>query len=228
MQSELNTAENRMSCMAPPFMASAGQHAPAGMRDDHSPSAGQAVLIREAQRGRAAAFEQLLRSYDKPLLRLAIQLTGSEHDAQDVCQEAFLCAYRKLASFRHECSFYTWIYRIVINRCLDYLRRRQNLHETSSATVSLDSERTDLVDRLPDTRYTNNPENNLAARELRARISRALQQLSPRERIVFELKHYEDLKLRAVALMLKTSEGNARHALFRATRKLRCALAEVR
>ena len=84
------------------------------------------------------------------------------------------------------------------------------------------------MSRVADHRHTNNPENDLVARELRTRISRALEELSPRERLVFELKHYEDLKLRAVAVILKTSEGNARHALFRATKKLRRALAQVR
>src|SRR6516164_622984 len=69
-----------------------------------------AVLIREAQRGDRAAFEELVRQYDRAVLRLALHLTGSESDAQDVYQEAFLKAYRNLGSFRFECSFYTWIY----------------------------------------------------------------------------------------------------------------------
>src|SRR5579872_1721634 len=84
-----------------------------------------ADLIREAQRGSRAAFEELVRQYDQPVLRLALQLTGSEQDAQDIYQEAFLKAYRHLGSFRFECSFYTWIYRIVTNLCLDHLRKRK-------------------------------------------------------------------------------------------------------
>ena len=95
--------------------------------DADSSSADTHVLVREAQRGSSAAFEKLVRHYDKAALRLAVHLTGSDCDAQDVCQEAFLSAYRNLASFRFECSFYTWIYRIVANRCFDYLRRRRHL-----------------------------------------------------------------------------------------------------
>ena len=72
-------------------------------------------LIREAQQGNRAAFEVLVRHYDQSVLRLALHLTGSESDAQDVYQEAFLKAYKNLGSFRFECSFYTWIYRIVTN-----------------------------------------------------------------------------------------------------------------
>ena len=81
-------------------------------------------LIREAQAGSRTAFDALVRQYDQAVLRLAMHLTGSEQDAQDIQQEAFLKAYRYLGNFRFECSFYTWIYRIVTNLCLDHLRRR--------------------------------------------------------------------------------------------------------
>ena len=82
------------------------------------------MLIREAQQGNRAAFEELVRHYDQAVLRLALHLTGTEHDAQDVYQDAFLKAYKNIGSFRFECSFYTWIYRIVTNLCLDHLRKR--------------------------------------------------------------------------------------------------------
>ena len=93
------------------------------------------TLIREAQQGNRAAFEVLVRHYDQSVLRLALHLTGSESDAQDVYQEAFLKAYKNLGSFRFECSFYTWIYRIVTNLCLDHLRKR-NVRKEDSPAVS--------------------------------------------------------------------------------------------
>src|SRR5579872_45222 len=74
-----------------------------------------AVLVRGAQRGDRAAFEELVRHYDHAVLRLALHLTGSEQEAQDIYQDAFLKAYRNISNFRFECSFYTWIYRIVTN-----------------------------------------------------------------------------------------------------------------
>jgi len=201
--------------------------APSGDGPADSSRQDTSVLIREAQRGNAAAFDELVRQYDKAAFRLALRLTGSEHDAQDVCQEAFLSAYQNLAGFRFECSFYTWLYRIVTNRCLDYLRRRRNPHETVGLKVSQDSSACEVLDRMADRRHASNPESNLAAREMHTRLKRALEKLTPCERAVFELKHYQDLKLRAVAVALNTSEGNARHALFRARQKLRSALAEV-
>ena len=82
-------------------------------------------IHRAAQRGDRAAFESLVRQYDQAVLRLAMHLTGSEPDARDVYQEACLKAYRHIGNFRFECSFYTWIYRIVTNLCLDHLRKRQ-------------------------------------------------------------------------------------------------------
>ena len=96
-------------------------------------------LIREAQRGQRAAFDALVRRYDQSVLRLALHMLGNEQDAQDVHQEAFIKAYRHLGNFRFECSFYTWLYRIVTNLCLDQLRRRKSRRE-DPATV-LDCER---------------------------------------------------------------------------------------
>lgn len=185
-------------------------------------------LIREAQRGNRAAFEQLVHQYDRAVLRLALHLTGSEADAQDIYQEAFLKAYRNMGSFRFECSFYTWIYRIVTNLCLDHLRKRQVRKEDSAVTVDSEGTEYDLLDQVADARAGANPERDLMRRELGSRIGRALTKLTPRERMVFELKHYQGLKLRTIGEMLHTTEETAKNTLFRATQKLRGSLAEMR
>ena len=174
------------------------------------------------------AFEELVRRHHQPILGLALHLTGSKHEAQDVCQETFLSAFQNLARFRFECQFHTWICRIAINRCLDYWRRRESRREKSTFTISPDGEDTEVLNRVADNRRAHNPEANLAAREVRMSIARALKKLSPRERAVFVMKHCQGLRLRAVAVILQTSESNARQALFRATHKLRSALAELR
>src|SRR5277367_5737966 len=185
-------------------------------------------LIREAQQGNRAAFEVLVRHYDQSVLRLALHLTGSETDAQDVYQEAFLKAYKNLGSFRFECSFYTWIYRIVTNLCLDHLRKRTVRKEDAPVATDSSGESYDVLDRVPDGRSGANPERDLMRRELGGQISRALQKLTPRERMVFELKHYHGLKLRTVGEVLNTTEETAKNTLFRATQKLRGALADIR
>ena len=83
------------------------------------------ALVREAQTGNRTAFEELVHRYDRDVLRLALNLMRRTEDARDVYQEAFLKVYRNLHRFRFECSFYTWLYRIVTNVCLDHIRRRQ-------------------------------------------------------------------------------------------------------
>ena len=186
------------------------------------------MLIREAQRGNRAAFEELVRHYDQAVLRLALHLTGTEQDAQDVYQDAFLKAYKNIGNFRFECSFYTWIYRIVTNLCLDHLRKRNVRKEDAPVAKGADGGEYDLLDQVPDVRAGANPERDLLRRQLGARIAGALEKLTPRERMVFELKHYHGLKLRTVGEILQTTEETAKNTLFRATQKLRGALADMR
>ena len=185
-------------------------------------------LIRAAQQGNVAAFEELVRNYDRAVLRLAVHLTGSQEDGQDIYQEAFLRAYTNLERFRFECTFYTWIYRIVTNLCLDHLRKRSSRTRDLVTSLSPEGEEEPVLDRMPDHRPSASPERSFAGRELRASILRALGRLSPRERMVFELKHYHGMKLRTVAGILNTTEGTIKNTLFRATHKLRSQLAEVR
>jgi RNA polymerase sigma-70 factor (ECF subfamily) len=185
-------------------------------------------LIRAAQRGDRAAFETLVRQYDQAVLRLALHMMGSEPDARDIYQEAFLKAYRHLGNFRFECSFYTWIYRIVTNLCLDHLRKRQTRKEDSGTVMDSSGQEVDLLDRVADDRAAANPERDLMRRELGAKINAALKKLTPRERMVFELKHYQGLRLRTIGEMLNTTEETAKNTLFRATQKLRSVLGPMR
>lgn len=185
-------------------------------------------LIRASQRGDRGAFETLVRQYDQAVLRLALHLTGSEADAQDIYQEAFLKAFRHIGNFRFECSFYTWIYRIVTNLCLDHLRKRQTRREDPHVLTDSSGQEVDLLERVSDDRAGANPERDLMRRELGAKIAHALTRLTPRERIVFELKHYQGLRLRTIGEMLNTTEETAKNTLFRATQKLRGVLVSMR
>lgn len=154
-------------------------------------------------------------------------MLGNEQDAQDVHQEAFLKAYRHLENFRFECSFYTWLYRIVTNLCLDALRRRKSRREDPSVVTDSSGDTIDLMSTLSDDRAGSNPDLELRRKVLNQRIGMALDTLTPRERMVFELKHYQGLKLRAIGEMLQTTEETAKNTLFRATRKLRANLADA-
>ena len=190
--------------------------------------ASETELIRQAQKGSRQAFDTLVRQYDQAVLRLALHLLGSETDAQDIAQEAFLKAYRYLANFRFECSFYTWIYRIVTNLCLDLMRRRKTRREDPAVVMDSSGEELDLLGMVSDERASANPGRELERKELGAKIATALDKLTPRERMVFELKHYQGLRLRTIGEMLNTTEETAKNTLFRATKKLRASLAVVR
>jgi RNA polymerase sigma-70 factor (ECF subfamily) len=185
-------------------------------------------LIREAQQGQRTAFDALVRRYDQSVLRLALHMLGNEQDAQDVHQEAFIKAYRHLGNFRFECSFYTWLYRIVTNLCLDQMRRRKSRREDPATVLDASGDEMDLMANVTDDRAMANPGRELERKVMSQRIQEALDKLTPRERTVFELKHYQGLKLRTIGEMLSTTEETAKNTLFRATRKLRANLAEVR
>ncbi len=190
-----------------------------------SKPAEDAELVRAAQQGDHIAFEQLVRRYDRAVLGLALQITRSLPDAQDIYQEAFLRAYRYIARFNFQCSFYTWMYRIVSNLCFDYLRKVRVRKESASVVLTIEDEELDLSESICDERPGSNPEHSLFQLELGIQILHALEKLTPRERMVFHLRHYEGLKLRTVAVLLDTTEGTAKNTLFRATHKLRRMLA---
>jgi RNA polymerase sigma-70 factor (ECF subfamily) len=196
--------------------------------DQQSSRVDDSRLIRLAQQGDTQAFEELVRQYDRAVLRLAIHLTGSLEDGQDIYQEAFLRAYINLKNFRFECSFYTWIYRIVTNLCLDLMRRRKTRREDPAVVMDASGEELDLLGMVSDERASANPGRELERKELGAKIATALDKLTPRERMVFELKHYQGLRLRTIGEMLSTTEETAKNTLFRATKKLRASLAVVR
>ncbi len=195
-------------------------------------AAGQAVntadeqaLVREAQAGNRLAFEELVRRYDREVLHLATNLVHRTEDARDIYQESFLRVYRNLHRFRFECSFYTWVYRIVTNVCLDHLRRRSTRKEDQAPMMEEgEGKPHDFFDRQPEHRAAANPERNYLGQEIGRHIAAALERLSPRERMVFELKHYQGMKLRAIGEMLGTTEETVKNSLFRATRKMRASL----
>lgn len=187
------------------------------------------ALIIRAQQGDRAAFESLVQRYDRDVLRLALNMLHSQEDARDVYQEAFLKVYRNIHKFRLDSSFYTWLYRIVTNVCLDHLRRRRARPEdqapVSGAELRDDVPARDFFDQQTDA--SADPEQSLLGHEIGDRINRALESLSPRERMIFELKHKQGLRLRAIGEALGTTEETVKNSLFRATRKLRAQLAEL-
>ncbi len=196
------------------------QSVTAGRSDEHA-------LIRAAQAGNSEAFEQLVRAYDTNVLRMAFNLLHSEEDARDVYQEAFLRVYRNLSKFRFDCSFSTWLYRIVSNLCLDQIRRR-NVRREEASSVSTGDGEVDRFQFLAESRADVDPQRQLMSSELNGRVQEVLAELSPRERIVFELRHFQGMRLRAIGETVGVTEEAAKNCLFRATQKMRAALGDFK
>src|ERR1700751_5739581 len=149
------------------------------------------ALIERAQGGDRDAFEELVHRYDRDVLRIALNILHKPDDARDVYQEAFLKIYKNLPRFRFECSFYTWTYRIVTNVCLDQLRRRSSRPEDQAPDLA--SKHTsgdapgDFFDRQRDSGASSDPERRMQGLEIGERITSALDRLTPRERMIFEM-----------------------------------------
>ena len=182
-------------------------------------------LIRAAQRGDQDAFEQLVRAHDQSVLRHAMNLLRSPDEARDVYQEVFLKVFRNLHTFRFDCSFHTWLYRIVTNVCLDHLRKR-GVRKEEPAVVETGDGPVDRMENFEEGSAMANPERKLWNRQLQERIEESLQELTPRERMVFELRHYDGLRLKNIGEILGTTEDAAKNCLFRATQKMRSALGD--
>src|ERR1700754_1862223 len=127
-------------------------------------------LIRAAQKGDRASFDALVRRYDQSVIRLALHMLGSEQDAQDVHQEAFLKAYRHINNFRFDSSFYTWLYRIATNLCLDALRRRKSRREDPATITDASGEEMDVMANISDDRSMANPARELQRKDMGEKI----------------------------------------------------------
>jgi RNA polymerase sigma-70 factor (ECF subfamily) len=197
------------------------------------PASDEANLIAQSRAGDRAAFETLVRMHDRSVLRLALRLVRSEEEARDIYQESFLKAYRGLGQFRGDAAFSTWLLRIVTTVCLDHLRRRAARPDavpleprTGSGRAPGDAPRA-AIDEPRDDHPGSDPERTFQRREIGRRIAAALAGLPERERVVFELRHYEGMRLRPIADLLGTTEDTVKNCLFRAHQHLRSALGDL-
>lgn len=175
-------------------------------------------LIRRAQQGNLAAFEQLVALHDRQVLKLAFQLLSRREDAEDAYQEIFVLVFRKIGTFRFESEFSTWLYRIVVNTCINYRKKRsrqQSYSLEASVTEDEESERS-----YPIAAQDIDPEQAAMNRELGQKISEAIATLSEQQRAVFVLRHFHGHKLQDIAAILSCAEGTVKNYLFRATQHM--------
>jgi RNA polymerase sigma-70 factor, ECF subfamily len=176
------------------------------------------ALVQAAKRGEVAAFEDLVRRYDRNVFRIAQHITQNREDAEDVVQDAFLKAYENLDQFQGQSKFYTWLVRIAVNEALMKLRKRR-----PERMVSLDEEVKTEDDALPRevADWTPNPEQQYTQAELRDILSRTIQGLPPGFRTVFVLRDVEGLSTEETAEALDLSIPAVKSRLLRARLQLR-------
>jgi RNA polymerase sigma-70 factor (ECF subfamily) len=177
-------------------------------------------LIMQTQRGNMDAFEQLVQRYDKRVLTIAAGYVNCSDDAKDIYQEVFLRVYKGLPKFQYKSEFSTWLFRITTNVCLSHrMRGRRHSHTSLDQNVNNDDGQPHtLKDILSDNTTTDQKAHDA---EISMRVEQALKTLSPRQRMVFSLKHYDGYKLKEIAEMMKCSEGTIKKYLFEATARLR-------
>ena len=178
----------------------------------------ESLLVGAARNGDVAAFEQLVRRYDRNVFRIAQHITQNREDAEDVVQDAFLKAYGNLAQFQEQSKFYTWLVRIAVNEALMRLRRRR-----PERTVSLDEDVKTEDDSLPRevADWSPNQEQMYNQSELRDILTRTIQGLPPGFRTVFVLRDVEGLSTEETAQALELSIPAVKSRLLRARLQLR-------
>ena len=176
------------------------------------------AVIRRVQRGDANAFEYLVAAYEKNVYNLALRMTGSPEDAEDMAQEACLKAYSSLDSFRGDSKFSVWLYRIVSNVCLDFLRRQKKRQSFSLSMEDDDGEETEL--ELPD--LSRLPEEELEKKLTRDAVRRGLAQLPEDARQILLLREIQGLSYEEIGETLGLEPGTVKSRIFRARKKL-CA-----
>ncbi|MCL5098266.1 MAG: sigma-70 family RNA polymerase sigma factor [Candidatus Omnitrophica bacterium] len=182
------------------------------------------ALVREAQGGGLNAFEELVARHRDKVYARAFTMLHSEDEAVDLSQEAWVKAWQRLNQFQGDSSFVTWITRIVINLCLDQLRKQKR--QRTESIEQLDDEAGGVERQMPI--VTPNPTERLEREELRQRIDRALGQLSTEHRTVLVLHEFEELEYKEIAKVMGCSIGTVMSRLFYARRRMASLMAGVK
>ena len=173
------------------------------------------MWIDNARQGDQAAFEQLVRLYEKRVFALTLRMCRNPEDAAEAAQEAFLSAWQGLAFFRGESSFATWLYRLASNACVDLLRREGRRQSAAGPSLNDEEARVDVPDPAP------SPQERAEQAELREQIEAGLQALTPDHRQVLILREMHQLSYDEIAQTLDVDVGTVKSRINRGRKQLR-------
>lgn len=180
------------------------------------------AVVRAVLNGDVNAFEMLVKEYEKNVYNLALRMVGNSEDAADMSQEAFIKAYNSLDSFRGDSKFSVWLYRIVSNVCLDFIRSRKRKQTVS---LSMEDDNGDDVE-LDIADDTQSPERLMDKRLTREAVRRGLASLPPGQRQILLLREIQGLSYDEIAEILNVEAGTVKSRIFRARKKLSAFLLE--
>ena len=181
----------------------------------------EALLIDHLREGDETALAPLVEKYKHMVHRLALQITKNHEDANDVMQETFIKVYQSIHTFRQEAAFETWVYRIAVNEALNFVKRRERRRESSLETTDESEFNTETLRKAE---INNDPEIQAEKAELRHWVTKAVNSLSLKHRIVVILHELEGLTHAEIASILNCSEGTVRSRLHYARKQLRSLL----
>jgi RNA polymerase sigma-70 factor, ECF subfamily len=190
------------------------------------PDVSELELVKRCQRGETVAFDELVSRYRSRVFGMIYNMVHNEQDAWDLAQDSFVKAWKSIGHFRGKSSFYTWVYRIVMNVTIDWLRKKQ---VKGAGTEFDDAVQLKEIDPASKTvpRAEALPHQHMERQEIRARIDQAIGQLSPEHRAVILMKEMEDMQYHEIAETLGCSIGTVMSRLFYARKKLQNLLRDV-
>ena len=177
-------------------------------------------LIINAQQGNIEAFESLIYKYDKNVLSLALKYVNNRDDAKDIYQEVFLRVFKGLKRFQFKSEFSTWLFRITTNVCLTHSSKTRKKKFVSINEENSDDENSNEILQLPD-EENSTPDKLAEKSEIKKVVNDAMETLSPKQKMIFTLKHYEGYKIREIAEIMEIGEGTVKKTLFEAVHKMR-------
>ena len=183
-------------------------------------------LVKQCQAGDSEAFDQLVGRYRNRVFGMIYNMVHNEQDAWDLAQDSFLKAWKSIARFRGQSSFYTWIYRIVMNVTIDWLRKKQVKSGDAEFDDAIQLKEIDPASRTAP-KAEALPHEQMEQGEIRARIDEAIKQLSPEHRAVILMKETEDMQYHEIAEALGCSIGTVMSRLFYARKKLQNLLRDL-